>query len=254
MVTRNRVKLARRAVQCFAQQTWTNKELVIIDDGTEDYEPILAPYRGDHEIRYLQIDDDESVKLGGLRNMAIEESRGDVLIQWDDDEWYHPDRIRLQVEALDGGVDGGLDASVLAATLVHLDVPEFLEHPFHTRAEGRMTPGTIAHRRTDVRYPNLSKGEDAVYIERLREAGKVGVVPHPHTHLFIRCFHGTNTWDLNHFHGALKKTPGDSMHYWFARYVRRNLRHHPAFALTDLEQETTKKFLADSRALGLLEA
>ena len=63
MVTRNRVDLARRAVTCFEAQEWSDKELVIVDDGDDDYTPMLAPFiaRG-LTIRYHRIERRESVK------------------------------------------------------------------------------------------------------------------------------------------------------------------------------------------------
>jgi glycosyltransferase involved in cell wall biosynthesis len=36
MVTANRAAIARRAVRCFLDQSWSNRELVIVDDGSED--------------------------------------------------------------------------------------------------------------------------------------------------------------------------------------------------------------------------
>src|SRR5262245_57789486 len=92
MVTRNRAKLARRAIACFQAQTWANKELVIVDDGDEDYAPVLAPYRRDLHIVYHRLPPDPARTLGAARNISLELASGDYCAQWDDDEWYHPER------------------------------------------------------------------------------------------------------------------------------------------------------------------
>ena len=44
MVTRNRPLLAHRAIHCFMNQTYANKELLILDDGDIDYTPIIESF------------------------------------------------------------------------------------------------------------------------------------------------------------------------------------------------------------------
>ena len=112
MVTKNRARLARRALHCLAHQTWQNKELVIIDDGDEDYEPMLAEYRQSFPIHYHRIQPEPSTYLGQLRNLSLSRANGEFLVQWDDDEWYHPERIERQMRA----IADGLDVVVLRST------------------------------------------------------------------------------------------------------------------------------------------
>ncbi len=250
MVTKNRLGFAKRAVECFAMQTWSNKELVIIDDGEEDYEPMLEAYRAAAPIRYFRAKPDANARLGDLRNLSLDRAEGEFIAQWDDDEWYHPTRLELQMRA----ISGGLDVAVLRDTLYHIDTPGFVDHLFSpTRSEGT-TPGTILQRRTDVRYRNMSRAEDTEYLERLGETLRVGVVESPHSHLFIRCFHGKNTWDLNHFEGALRLTRRDKLAFFVSKYIRRDLRRHRAFHLSELEREAAEKFLKHSRDLGILQS
>jgi glycosyltransferase involved in cell wall biosynthesis len=248
MVTRNRAALARRALQCLADQTWPALELVIVDDGDESYEPVLAPFRHRFPIVYHRTGSDPSRRLGALRNTSLDLATGDYCIQWDDDDWYHPERVRVQMAALDAG---GLDAVLLRETLMHLDSPEFRLHPFRTELR-RGTPGSILHRRTDVRYPNLARGEDSVYRRDLARRLNVGLLPPPHAHLFIRCFHGANTWDARHFTERLHYTWRDRLDYVRARWWRGNLLTHPRFMLTAIERAAFDLFLDQSRTLGLL--
>jgi glycosyltransferase involved in cell wall biosynthesis len=166
---------------------------------------------------------DPELRLGGLRNLALERAHGEFLVQWDDDEWYHPERIEHQMAS----IDRGLDAVVLRDTLVHLDTGPYAQDLFHTRMPSSVTPGTILHRRSPLRYPNLPRGEDAAYMYDMEREHALGIAEVPHSHLFIRCFHG-------------------------ARYLARDLRRHPSFRLSPLEREAADRFLADSRELGLL--
>lgn len=168
--------------------------------------------------------------------------------QWDDDEWYHPERLATQVRA----VQAGAIACVLKATLMHVDTPALAGLPYRADA-GHGTPGTIVHRRTDVRYPNLSRNEDGVFLDRLARRGRVAVLDASHSHLFIRCFHGANTWDQRHFERRLRRTPIGALHWALAR-LRGDLRRHPQLRLTPAERGTIDAFLADGRHHGLFQA
>ena len=249
MVTRNRTRLARRAIECFVAQTWPNKELVIVDDGEQDYAPVLANYQRDHRIVYRRLPPDSARTLGTARNISLELAAGDYCAQWDDDEWYHPERISAQM----AGILAGADAVVLKYTLMHLDTADFTPHPYRAHLRGG-TPGTILHRRGEVRYPEFRKNEDAVYLAQWSARARVKVLDRSHSNLFIRCFHGENTWAREHFLRRLRTTRIDQWRHFVATRLREDLFSHPAFRLTTLERESVERFLSESRALGLLQA
>jgi glycosyltransferase involved in cell wall biosynthesis len=245
MVTAGRRRLAERAVQCFCNQTWANKELVIVDDGGDDYSAMLEPYRTRASIRYERIDSRTKLVLGELRNVSLDRAQGDYCAQWDDDEWYHPQRIEAQMSAL---AHGG--AAVLRYTLMHLDGPVFVDHPYRTGLH-RGTPGTVVHRRSTARYPNQPRREDSAYLRTIRREQPVAIMGADWSHLFIRCYHGQNTWDHRHFIERLWYSPRDKAEYLRAKYLRRCLWSHRAFDLTALERASVAAFLAQNRDLGL---
>ncbi len=249
MVTRERARFAARALQCLAAQTWRPIELIVVDDGREDYAPVLARHERDFPIRYLKERPIPGRRLGGLRNLALDAARGALCAQWDDDEWYHPDRLALQAEA---ALRDGHVASVLKWTLMHVDTPAMAALPYRADA-GHGTPGTIVHRRTRARYPNLARGEDDVFLAEVARAGEVAMLGEDHSHLFIRCFHGGNTWNADHFRRRLRRTPLAAAHYLWAR-LRGDLRHHPQLRLTERERAAVQRFLEASRELSLLRA
>lgn len=248
MVTRDRPALARRALQCLSAQTWPRFELVIVDDGAVDYSEMLAPFSNKFPIHYHRLPPEDGRFLGALRNISLERANGEFLVQWDDDEWYHPDRIRFQVEHL---LRTDSQAVVLKWTLMHLSSPRYVDHPYRSDV-GAGTPGTILHRKTAVRYPNAKRAEDSVFLEQIRSEGPVGVLGPEHSHLFIRCFHGANTWDESHFLRRLRRTPRDALELAWARFVRRDIFAHRAFQLSAAERQAAQRFLAESRELGLL--
>jgi glycosyltransferase involved in cell wall biosynthesis len=249
MVTANRLALARRAVQCFARQTWPARELVIVDDGDENYAPMLDEFPG-LPVRYERVPRRDAVRLGGLRNLTLELAAGDHCMQWDDDEWYHPQRIETQMAALEAAGGG---ACVIRDTLMHMDDPAFVDHLYRTGLRAG-TPGTILHERTTVRYPNVSRGEDSDFRDALKRTRPVHVLQDGLSHLVVRCFHGKNTWHRQHFFERLHYTVGGKLQYAAAKYLRGNLLTHPAFRLNAAERQSAAAFLDDSRSLGLISA
>ena len=55
--------------------------------------------RDDPRIRYVCADR-QAPTIGAKRNVACAHARGDVIVHWDDDDWYPPSRVTRQVRAL----------------------------------------------------------------------------------------------------------------------------------------------------------
>ncbi len=237
MVTRDRPELARRALHCFAQQTWANKELVIVDDGATDYVSLVYDLTVQGlQVRYEQIESRPDVRLGGLRNLTLELARGAWCIQWDDDEWYHPQRIEHQMKASEG-----VAGVALRWTLMHVESARLgiLDYRADT---GVATPGTILHHRDAARYPNLARGEDAAFLREVRRVGGLRVLGREYSHLFVRCFHGANTWEEQHFLARLHRRPVDWWSYASAA-VRHDVRRHRAFSLAPREHDAIDRLV-----------
>jgi glycosyltransferase involved in cell wall biosynthesis len=246
MVTGNRKRIARRAVKCFMDQTYPNKELVVLDDGSEDYSDIFNEVpKGD--IHYHRIQKQEGTYLGGLRNMLLDRATGDYLAQWDDDDWYHPDRLAIQAEYL----QNGNDACWLSSTLMHIDTQEHTRLPFIGGLPDGV-PGTIMHVNSrSIRYPNIVKGEDTVYQKEWMKLNWKKL-PETYSHLFIRCFHGTNTWGENHFYRRSRNSVKDFIVYLWYKYIIRDMAKNPKFRLNKDSAQAMKLYLEDSRSLDLL--
>ena len=243
MVTANRAAIARRAVRCFIDQSWSNRELVIVDDGAEDYAPILSAIPADRLI-YHRIEKSPDNNLGKLRNLSLDLARGDLVAQWDDDDWYHPDRLKRQA----GALTGGKQACVLAATLMHLDAPEWLDRPYIGSLNPGV-PGTILHRAdSTARYPEERRGEDTVFLDHWPRE-QLAVVDAPH--LFLRAFHGSNTWERAHFERRVRNNVPSAIEYAI-RKLSGTLAGHSRFRLPPEARRAFEAYREQSRALGLL--
>jgi glycosyltransferase involved in cell wall biosynthesis len=233
MVTADRVDLARRAVQCFVQQTHANRELIVVDDGNADYRPLLRAAEAFAPVKHIKLPNSNRRSLGELRNIAIEAANGDWCIQWDDDEWYHAERVSRQLAT---AIASGVGASALRWTL--MDVPTTRGRlQFRTRT-GIATPGTLLFKKSDLRYPPLARNEDGIFLRDVRRRRGRARLERATSHLFVRVFHGSNTWDERHFLRRLWRTPIDAVDYAFSRYVLNDLTRHHAFRLTSDEIAT----------------
>ena len=104
------------AIENFLKQDYPNLELVILHDSDKaDWQPILP---ADNRIRYYSAPI-AGRHTGGRRNMACELATGEIIVHWDDDDWYAPDWISRQVALLEntGAAISGLDKLLFYAPM-----------------------------------------------------------------------------------------------------------------------------------------
>lgn len=243
MVTADRRQLAERAVDCFLAQTYPNRELVVVDDGAQDYAPLLARVPPERLI-HRRLPKDPATTLGALRNLSLDLARGDLITQWDDDDWFDPARLARQVVAL-----GGAAACWCPVALMHLAEPAWTDRPYIGWFKGGV-PSTILHRRRDdIRYPPERRGEDSIYRDQWRRLGH-RLLDEGEAALLIRCFHGGNTWERTHFEKRIVLAPRDLVE-WQVRRLLGRTDGYSRFRLTTRQRASFDAFAAHSRALGL---
>ncbi|HEY2031778.1 MAG TPA: glycosyltransferase [Myxococcales bacterium] len=179
--TRDRAAFLPHAIRCFLRQDVADAELLILDDGKEAAS--VAPHP---RIRYLRREGHKTV--GAKRNELCQLARGDIIVHWDDDDWYAPDRLRRQIDCLRGG------AELCGSAQIYFFRP-WGERAwrYHYRGRDRMLAGTtLAYRkRVWARAPfaDIQIGEDVRFV---RSAGKA-VVDLADPSLFVATVHGGNT-------------------------------------------------------------
>lgn len=95
MPTYNRRAFVPHAIQYFLRQDYPQKELIIIDDGTDCIKDLVP----DHPlIRYYQLN--KKISLGAKLNLACGFAKGSLIAHWDDDDWYASHRLSYQVCSL----------------------------------------------------------------------------------------------------------------------------------------------------------
>src|SRR5262249_17336769 len=102
MITYDRLSLAKCAILSFAAQTYPDKGLVVVGDGQARFRRAVERYAaalGLARVRFVHAGP-ERLTLGRLRNLSIEAAAGEIVCQWDDDDYSHPERLKLQVGEL----------------------------------------------------------------------------------------------------------------------------------------------------------
>lgn len=95
MPTANRQKFIPFAIDYFLQQDYPNAELVIIDDGIESASSLIPNHP---KIKYFYTE--PLGTIGIKRNYACEKAEGEIIMHWDDDDWYAGDWVSRQTNAL----------------------------------------------------------------------------------------------------------------------------------------------------------
>ena len=204
-VTTGRVDLLKKAVHCYIYQTYKNRELVILAQGNLEKIRHYVDSLGRDDITLLEAP--SHLTLGAIRNASIEIARGDIICQWDDDDLYHPDRIRTQYLALRR--DSRNVACAYSAFLKYFKVTGeayWCDWSGEGSFSSQMLCGTIMfykkmfYEHNSMLYPQTGHQchveEDLNVLQKLIAFGPV--VPVFGAHHYVYIYHGENTYDLEH--------------------------------------------------------
>jgi len=189
MVTRGDAAILRYAVDGYARQTWRDRELVVVtaSDQAEAIRAVLVE-RGVESASIFVVS--PNLTLGDLKNLAVARAKGEVLMQWDDDDLSDPQRIETSLAVL---TQTGVAATFLARLLVW--------QPQRQRAaitHERFWEGTMAIWRDHARvFPALPRGEDTPVMHALIANHPVAKIDAPL--LYVYTATGANTTHISSF-------------------------------------------------------
>jgi glycosyltransferase involved in cell wall biosynthesis len=90
----------RRAIASVLNQTYSNFELIIVDDGsTEDIGSVIREFK-DERIVYMRQETNKGVAAG--RNTGLQKAHGELIAFLDSDDEFVPEKLRTQCELFDG--------------------------------------------------------------------------------------------------------------------------------------------------------
>jgi len=98
--TCNRAALVRRAIESVMRQSYTNLEIIVVDDASSDGTGEMVRSLADPRIRYLRHEE----RRGGsaARNTGIRAATGEFIAFLDDDDEWEPHKTEEHLRALAG--------------------------------------------------------------------------------------------------------------------------------------------------------
>ena len=192
--TKNRQHFFRPLYECFREQTYPDKELVILDDSMHASSYFRAI--GDPRVRYYHAS--AGMSLGRKRNLLVEVAKGEVIAQFDDDDYYAPNYLQVMLDSMGDAHLAKLTGWYVYMAGGYAKSADFFGYWDTAVAEGEcyaLTPGGGAEIRVGlevadcnlfgygfsyvfqkrifehVRFPDLNFAEDYELTVRVRNAG-----------------------------------------------------------------------------------
>jgi glycosyltransferase involved in cell wall biosynthesis len=102
----NGEKFLREAIDSILSQTFTDFELLIINDGSNDQSETIVKSYNDERIRYVC--NSTNLKLIATLNNGLSLARGKYIARMDADDVSEPERLQVQFEHMEANPDCGL--------------------------------------------------------------------------------------------------------------------------------------------------
>jgi hypothetical protein len=96
----NSERTLKTALESLRHQTWSNMEVIVVDDASTDNTGGTAQSYAILDSRFLVIRREISQGAYAARNTALAVSSGDFVTVHDSDDWSHPQKIELQALSL----------------------------------------------------------------------------------------------------------------------------------------------------------
>jgi O-antigen biosynthesis protein len=125
--TYNRADVLPRAIRSVLAQSWTDLELLVVDDGSTDATAEVVARHGDPRVRYLR--QPQNAGVSAARNRGLRAARGDFVAFLDSDDEWLPGKLFEQLAVFErapadlGVVYTGVEC-VFADGRRRVDVPE----------------------------------------------------------------------------------------------------------------------------------
>jgi len=184
MPTANRRDFIPRAVASFLRQDYPDKELIVVDDGSD---PIFDILPTDDRIKYIRLAARNSV--GTKRNLGCQAARGEIIAHFDDDDWSAPGRLTYQAAELERE-----HAQVVGLqTLLFYDTIHRRAYEYrYTQPRFWLSGSSLCYRKSfwaSHPFPDRDVGEDAHFVWSGRGEKMLALAEHT---FHVGVIHGKN--------------------------------------------------------------
>uniref|UniRef100_UPI00404789E5 glycosyltransferase family 2 protein n=1 Tax=Shewanella baltica TaxID=62322 RepID=UPI00404789E5 len=104
--THNRSVMLDRAINSVLKQTYSNFEIIVVDDASTDNTESLVLQYEDPRVSYIKIKESKGANFA--RNTGVRSSNGEYVAFLDDDDIWFPNKLLSQVEMLKNNSNLGL--------------------------------------------------------------------------------------------------------------------------------------------------
>jgi len=207
MLTANRPNFVPLAVHYFLNSDFRDAELIIVDDGKESVKSLLPHH---HRIKYYYIEPLGSI--GNKRNYGCEKASGEIIMHWDDDDYYSYDWMSKQISALE---TSGADIVGLNHIYFYSPVVNKFWNYENKEDPPWISGATMAYKKSFWQkhpFKNIQVGEDYDFIWN----SGARIYAHDHLNGFIAILHANNT-TLKPFENPKHKK--NAIEYMDVKYV-----------------------------------
>ena len=189
-ITKRRHSHLLRSVDMFWRQTYKNKKLLIICDH-DDVESIAIAKASGAETYILPSNINYS--LGEIRSIAKSLTTTEYFCQWDDDDWFHCNRLEIQMDQLQ---QYGQSGCVLTNWIIYDEATRNSYLSMHRLWEGSSIYSV--ERAKTIQFPSQGLVEDTVLLNEYVKS--YGILPVTSPYLYIYRIHSDNTWGTKKSH------------------------------------------------------
>ncbi|WP_316841409.1 glycosyltransferase family A protein [Pedobacter gandavensis] len=203
-ISQNRPQQLLRAIVNFEQQSYPNKELVVSYPSKDlPTKKLLERILKISHLKMVLLGRESHGTLGQIRNQAVMAAHGSFICTWDDDDWYHPERLKLQMSQLQNSTSK-YQACILQEIILY-DRPN---ESAYLSATYNWSGTLLCKKDLVIKYPyqHTNRVEDGPLIAHL-EAKKLLLAITGAYYLYVYIYHGTNVIDGIHFNYFTRNGP-----------------------------------------------
>src|SRR5699024_3178645 len=200
IVSTNRPRFVRNVIDTIGSQVDVDPELILLTHGFEENEAELRAYAADQGIeRFTLLTASHTDPLGICLNRLIGAASGDIIANFDDDDFYGEHYLLDSINAMKFS---NADLVGKFATYMYSEEDDMitLRNPGKENMFTDFVTGAtfVGRREVFTRNPFLpmSRGEDSRFLTSVEQSGAKIFAADRFNFMQIRCSHG-HTWDVD---------------------------------------------------------
>lgn len=152
------------AIKCFREQTYPNKELIIVNNCHTQWQAAGLNIQAESNIFIL--DTPQYLSAGMARNYGISAANGQILAQFDINHWHHRKRLEAQIGTM---ANASANICVLSRVIQYSGYSSTIT--YSTNDKSAILNSMIFVRPRSIDYPDWQKNEEFGILSRLQASG-----------------------------------------------------------------------------------